>query len=447
MQSYNFDQLLQHVPVAQTLMRRLTDCDPVGEVLRRNDVPVRAATALMFKDSLKVFKLANEGVCALVGLFFEQDKSKARKGLEIYKRSVIQHEDLQRLYATCQKMQIVNQAPALEAPPESFLGTMQEYVDTAKAGEMPAGVGARRSNRTSAGSAPPSESSPGAAAAAATSSPSGGTVSPQQNANATLDALFGEMNIQTPPQNAREAPSSVVAGRNFLPAGTTASAQNDDPFGLTTITNTNGTGGNSNRGHQPAASTSANPNHLPPAPVRAHQQQQQHARNGSNNPFGDDLFGTPKKAVAAPVDLNSLYEQANTRQQQQQHQQQPQQQQYGGGMMPPLMGGGMPQQMMMGNHPGYYQQQQTQQHHHHLQQQQQQTSPPQYGGVGGGYPPQASAAQNMGYPPMATAGGQYHSPPGQNFHPHHPQQQHFPPPLQQQQQQQSSNNNNNNFLL
>ena len=96
----------------------------------------------------------------------EQDKSKARKGLEIYKRSVIQHEDLQRLYATCQKMQIVNQAPALEAPPESFFGTMQEYVDTAKAGEMPAGVGARRSNRTSGGSAPPSESSPGAAAAA-----------------------------------------------------------------------------------------------------------------------------------------------------------------------------------------------------------------------------------------------------------------------------------------
>ena len=135
MQAYNFDQLLQHVPVAQTLMRRLTDCDPTGEVLRRNDVPVRAATALMFKDSLKVFKLANEGVCALVGLFFEQDKSKARKGLEIYKRSVIQHEDLQRLYATCQKMQIVNQAPALEAPPESFLGTMQEYVDTAKAGK------------------------------------------------------------------------------------------------------------------------------------------------------------------------------------------------------------------------------------------------------------------------------------------------------------------------
>jgi hypothetical protein len=370
--------------------------------------------------------------------------------LEIYKRSVIQHEDLQRLYATCQKMQIVNQAPALEAPPESFLGTMQEYVDTAKAGEMPAGVGARRSNRgTNSGTAPPSESSPGAAAAAITS-PSGGTASPQQNANVTLDALFGEMNIQTPPQNAREAPSGVVAGRNFLPAGTTASAPNDDPFGLATITHTNGTGGNSNRGHQPAASTSAN---LPPAPVRApNQQQQQHVRNGSNNPFGDDLFGAPKKAVAAPVDLNSLYEQANTRQQQQ-HQQPHQQPQYGGGMMPPPMGGGMPQQMMMGgNHPGYYQQQRTQHHHHSLQQQQQQqqTSPLQYGGMGGGFPPQAAAAQNMGYPTMmAAAGGQYHSPPGQNFHPQ--QQQHFNPPLQQQQQQHSSNNtnnnNNNNFLI
>ena len=32
MQAYNFDKLLQHVPVAQTLMRRLTDCDPTGEI-------------------------------------------------------------------------------------------------------------------------------------------------------------------------------------------------------------------------------------------------------------------------------------------------------------------------------------------------------------------------------------------------------------------------------
>ena len=36
-------------------------------------------------------------------------------------------------------MQIVNKVPALEAPPETFLATMQEYVDTAKVGEMPAG--------------------------------------------------------------------------------------------------------------------------------------------------------------------------------------------------------------------------------------------------------------------------------------------------------------------
>jgi len=430
MQSYNFDQLLQHVPVAQTLMRRLTDCEPAGEVLRRNDVPVRAATALMFKDSLKVFKLANEGVCALVGLFFEQDKAKARKGLEIYKRSLIQHEDLQRFYATCQKMQIVNQAPALEAPPQSFLGTMQEYVDTAKAGEMPAGVGARRSSRTSGGGTP-SQSSPGAVASA-------GTTAQQQSANATLDALFGEMNIQTPPQNAREnAPSNVAVG-NFLPASGPSSANNDDPFGLATIT----ANGNAARGQQqPAASTSASPVRVPP-PVQQQQQQQQQPRNGSsNNPFGDDLFGTPKKAVAAPVDLNSLYDQANTRQQQQQ-----QQPQYGGGMMPP--------QMMGGGNPGYYQQQASPQQ--------------QYGGVGvgvGAYPPQHQQQMinnnmMMGYhpqqqqQPMPMGGGpQYHpqqqqqqqqmmrSPQQNAYNPQQQQQQ------QQQQRQQPSSNTNNNFLL
>jgi len=432
MQSYNFDQLLQHVPVAQTLMHRLTDCEPVGEVLRRNDVPVRAATALMFKDSLKVFKLANEGVCALVGLFFEQDKAKARKGLEIYKRSLIQHEDLQRFYATCQKMQIVNQAPALEAPPQSFLGTMQEYVDTAKAGEMPAGVGARRSSRTSVGGVP-SQSSPGAAASA-------GTTAQQQSANATLDALFGEMNIQTPPQNARENALSNVAVGNFLPASGSSNANNDDPFGLATIT----ASGNAARGQQqPAASTSASPVRVPP-PV---QQQQQQPRNGSsNNPFGDDLFGTPKKAVAAPVDLNSLYDQANTRQQQQQ-QQQPQ---YGGGMMPP--------QMMGGGNPGYYQQQASPQQ--------------QYGGVGvgvGTYPPQHQQQMinnnmMMGYHPqqqqpmpMPMGGGaQYHPQQQQQQQQQQmmrsPQQSAYNPQQQQQQQQQrqqpSSNaNNNNNFLL
>ena len=59
-------------------MRRLTDCEPVGDFTEKRQSG-EAATALIFKDSLKVFKLANEGVCALVGSFFEQDKSKARR--------------------------------------------------------------------------------------------------------------------------------------------------------------------------------------------------------------------------------------------------------------------------------------------------------------------------------------------------------------------------------
>ena len=266
MQSYEFDKLLQHVPVTQTLMRRLTDCEPVGEILQRNDSPVRAATALIFKDSLKVFKLANEGVCALVGSFFEQDKSKARKGLEIYKRSLVQHEDLQRLYTTCHNMQIVNKVPALEAPPETFLATMQEYVDTAKVGEMPAGVGARRTNK-------PSGDASSQSSLVATSSAS---TTPQQNANATLDALFGEMNIQTPPQNARDLTNTgVSAAGDFVAAGTTPSTSNDDPFGLANINNGNTRG--QHQQAQPAASTSTTPSQLPP-PIRAHQpppQQQQ----------------------------------------------------------------------------------------------------------------------------------------------------------------------------
>ena len=430
MQSYEFDKLLQHVPVTQTLMRRLTDCEPVGEILQRNDSPVRAATALIFKDSLKVFKLANEGVCALVGSFFEQDKSKARKGLEIYKRSLVQHEDLQRLYTTCHNMQIVNKVPALEAPPETFLATMQEYVDTAKVGEMPAGVGARRTNK-------PSGDASSQSSLVATSSAS---TTPQQNANATLDALFGEMNIQTPPQNARDPTNTgVSAAGDFVAAGTTPSTSNDDPFGLANINNGNTRG--QHQQAQPAASTSTTPSQLPP-PIRAHQpppqqqqeqqqqqqqQQQQPARNASNNPFGDDLFGTPKKAAAAPVDLNSLYDQVNSRQQQSQPQ-------YGGGMMPP-MNGGMPQQMI-GN-PGYYQQQQ--------QQQQQQFG----GGRGGGpgYPPHAQ--NNMGYPPQQM--GQYnqqqqtYSP--QNFNPQYALQQQLQRSPQQQQHQPSTNTNTKNTFL
>ena len=432
MQSYEFDKLLQHVPVTQTLMRRLTDCEPVGEILQRNDSPVRAATALIFKDSLKVFKLANEGVCALVGSFFEQDKSKARKGLEIYKRSLVQHEDLQRLYTTCHNMQIVNKVPALEAPPETFLATMQEYVDTAKVGEMPAGVGARRSSK-------PSGDASSQSSLVATSSAS---TTPQQNANATLDALFGEMNIQTPPQNARDLTNTgVSAAGDFVAAGTTPSTSNDDPFGLANINNGNTRG--QHQQAQPAASTSTTPSQLPP-PIRAHQpppqqqqeqqqqqqqQQQQPARNASNNPFGDDLFGTPKKAAAAPVDLNSLYDQVNSRQQQSQPQ-------YGGGMMPP-MNGGMPQQMI-GN-PRYYQQQQ--------QQQQQQ-----FGGGGGrgggpGYPPHAQ--NNMGYPPQQM--GQYnqqqqtYSP--QNFNPQYALQQQLQRSPQQQQHQPSTNTNTKNTFL
>merc|ERR1712072_1400502 len=283
-------------------------------------------------------------------------------------------------------------------------------------GEMPAGVGARRSSKASGDAS--SQSS-----LVATSSVS---TTPQQNANATLDALFGKMNIQTPPQNARDPTNTgVSAAGNFVPAGTTASTSNDDPFGLATINNGNTRG--QHQQAQPAASTSTTPSQLPP-PIRAHQpppqqqqeqqqQRQQPARNASHNPFSDDLFGTPNKAVAAPVDLNSLYDQVNSRQQQSQPQ-------YGGGMMPP-MNGGMPQQMI-GN-PGYYQQQQ--------QQQQQQ-----FGGGGGrgggpGYPPHAQS--NMGYPPQQM--GQYnqqqqtYSP--QNFNPQYALQQQLQRSPQQQQHQ------------
>jgi len=441
MQSYSFDALLQHVPVSQTLMRRLTDCEPVGEILQRNDVPVRAATALMFKDSLKVFKLANEGVCTLVGLFFEQDKSKARKALDVYKRSLIQHEDLQRFYHTCQKMQIVNQAPALEAPPASFLGTMQEYVDTAKAGEMPAGVGPRRSTARSSQSS--QQQSPTPSAQSTTQS---APAPPRSNANATLDALFGEMNIQTPPQN-REVTSSFGGGGgggggNFLPS---PSNGNSDPFGLATISAANGNNNRSNavstsQPQQQQRQLSPPPQQLqlPPLQQQPQQpQQQQQQRQVSNNPFGDDLFGTPKKS-SYPVDLNSLYEQANMRQSMPQQQQQ---QPFG---MPPQMMGNMQQEQnnnyspnrMMGAGPAYQPQQ--------FQQQQQQQP--------GFYNQQTSPPHQQQYPPNAYAQQQhqvYGTPPLQQQQPYYYQGQQQQQQQQQQNQQQQKNGSSNspNFLL
>ena len=125
-----------------------------------------------------------------------------------------------------------------------------------------------------------------------------------------LGRVVWKMNIQTPPQNARDPTNTgVSAAGDFVAAGTTPSTSNDDPFGLANINNGNTRG--QHQQAQPAASTSTTPSQLPP-PIRAQQpppqqqqeqqqqqqqQQQQPARNASNNPFGDDLFGTPKKAA------------------------------------------------------------------------------------------------------------------------------------------------------
>ena len=135
----DFQTLLKVMPLLQTLVRRITDCDPKSSVLKDNAVS-RFALSLVVKDSFVVYRVMNEAIIRLVEKYFDTTKVEATKGLEIFKKYLSQIEDLQRFYDACDGCGAFENGAAgikLEAPPATFMQSMVEYCESAPREGMP----------------------------------------------------------------------------------------------------------------------------------------------------------------------------------------------------------------------------------------------------------------------------------------------------------------------
>ena len=135
----DFQTLLKEMPLLQTLVRRITDCDPKSSVLKDNAVS-RFALSLVVKDSFVVYRVMNEAIIRLVEKYFDTTKVEATKGLEIFKKYLSQIEDLQRFYDACDGCGAFENGAAgikLEAPPATFMQSMVEYCESAPREGMP----------------------------------------------------------------------------------------------------------------------------------------------------------------------------------------------------------------------------------------------------------------------------------------------------------------------
>ena len=135
----DFATLIKVMPLLQTLVRRITDCEPKSTVVQKNSVS-RFAAGLIAKDSFAIYRVMNEAIINLVDKYFETNRLDASKGLAIFKKFLLQIDDLQRFYDTCDLIGAFENGGKfgrLEAPPPTFLKSMEEYYETAPREGLP----------------------------------------------------------------------------------------------------------------------------------------------------------------------------------------------------------------------------------------------------------------------------------------------------------------------
>ena len=349
----DFATLIKVMPLLQTLVRRITDCEPKSTVVQKN-VVARFAAGLIAKDSVAIYRVMNEAIINLVDKYFETNRLDAAKGLAIFKKFLLQVDELQRFYDTCDLIGAFENGGTfrrLEAPPPTFLKSMEEYYETApreglplrerrltasasmgqsapRRAETPLTVQVPTSNSAqellTIPTGPSQVSAPPPATMNVTAALSELALAPQRpQAVDPFSAFEAPAALAPPPAPqaaAREITSALPAPARALPLASSSSNQLDF-FGSSSTsvsapsssTHLSNPFGNASPTVNPLDLYSAPPQPRAPVPTHggnpyggnpyaASSQSPTPSPRGSN-PFGDNPFGTP---VNKPIDRNVL---------------------------------------------------------------------------------------------------------------------------------------------
>ena len=219
LRSCDLDQLLKIMPLLQTLVRRMMECEPRTAATKANAV-IRFTLSLILRDSFKVYYVMNESIINLVDRYFESTKAQATRGLMIFKKYMLQINELQRFYRVCEEVGAFEQSGPLDfeldSPPPAFLASMEEYCNNAPLDGVP-----NRERRMLGPSASVARASPPSVVVPRTNLLPSATPSP----SSLLDT-FGEFNVNAPALPSPSRSSQVdFFGSNALPAPGSASAR------------------------------------------------------------------------------------------------------------------------------------------------------------------------------------------------------------------------------
>lgn len=124
--------LLKNLECLQTLLRKLLNSKPESKPVTESQVII-GAIACIVRESFKIYQTTQDGIINLVDKFFEMEYLDAKKAFEIYKMSMKQTEALSQYYTNIKSVPSMSgiDLPTMEKPPESFLATMEEYLQNA----------------------------------------------------------------------------------------------------------------------------------------------------------------------------------------------------------------------------------------------------------------------------------------------------------------------------
>nr|XP_036271690.1 phosphatidylinositol-binding clathrin assembly protein-like [Pipistrellus kuhlii] len=127
MRNMNTKDLLNTLPVIQTQFDALLGFNANANEL--TNCIIRAAFMLLFKDSLRLFAVYNEGILNLLDKFFHMTKRQCNESLDIYIRFLAGTTKLEQILKTAEQVGIdQNNIPYLTQAPNSLLEALRQHL-------------------------------------------------------------------------------------------------------------------------------------------------------------------------------------------------------------------------------------------------------------------------------------------------------------------------------